>query len=113
MRIHLPSAVSRSVAFPLVALFLVASNATALASEIDPSSAVRGSLGASLDDFSLGNHFGAVSFVLNGGFALLCCAFVWFAVAKRHQNRKRLMESLREPRATARLASTTGEHFLR
>jgi hypothetical protein len=83
------------------------------AAEIDPSSAVRGSLGVPLDDLSLGNHFGTLSFVLNGGFALLCCAFAWIVVATRRQNRRSSMEPLREPRVTAPFAATTGEHFLR
>jgi hypothetical protein len=96
-----------------VATAVSADNASALVAEIDPSSAVRGSLGASLDDFSLGNHLGALTFVLNGGFALLCGAFAVIVVARRRQNRKRLMESPREPRATASFATTTGEHFLR
>jgi hypothetical protein len=113
MRIHLPKTMSSTVAFPIVGFLLIATNASALASEIDPSSAVRGSLGASLDDLSLGNHFGTVSFLLNGGFALLCCAIVWFVVARRRQNRKPFMESAKELRGSAKLAATTGEHFLR
>jgi hypothetical protein len=94
-------------------LLLVATTASAFAGEIDPSSAVRGSLGASLNDLSLGNHFGVLSFLLNGGFALLCCAFVWFAVARRRHNQRRLKESLRGFRGSAKFAGTTGEHFLR
>jgi hypothetical protein len=96
-----------------ILLLLVATNASVLAAEIDPSSAVRGSLGASLNDLSLGNHFGALSFLLNGGFALLCCAFVWFAVVRRRHNQKRLKQSLRGIRGSEKFAGTTGEHFLR
>jgi len=39
--------------------------------QIDQVSAVRGSLGASLEDLSLSNNFGKLAIYLNGGFALL------------------------------------------
>jgi hypothetical protein len=52
--------------------------------EADPASAVRGSLGVSLEDLILSNNVGKLVFLLNGGFALLFGAFACFAAA-RHQ----------------------------
>jgi hypothetical protein len=51
--------------------------------EADPASAVRGSLGVSLDSLSPSSNFGELAFLLNGGFALLFGAVVFFAVARR------------------------------
>jgi hypothetical protein len=53
--------------------------------EADPASAVRGSLGVSLEDLSLGNNLGKLVFLLNGGFALLFGAFACFAAARHHR----------------------------
>jgi len=53
--------------------------------EADAASAVRGSLGVSLENIGFGNDFGDLAFVLNGGFALLSCAVACFAVATRHR----------------------------
>lgn len=49
--------------------------------EADPASAVRGSLGVSLENLSLKNNLGKLVFLLNGGFALLWGA-ACFAVAR-------------------------------
>jgi hypothetical protein len=48
--------------------------APASAAEIDPASAVRGSLGASLGDLGLANGAGAFVFLLNAGFAMIFAA---------------------------------------
>jgi hypothetical protein len=48
-------------------------------------SAVRGSLGVSLENLSLSNNLGKLVFLLNGGFALLSGGFACFAVAKHHR----------------------------
>src|ERR1700722_1233475 len=53
--------------------------------ETDPASAVRGSLGDSLENLGLSNNFGKLVFLLNGGFALLSGAFACFAVARHHR----------------------------
>lgn len=55
--------------------------------EVDPASAVRGSLGVSLEDLTLSNHLGELVFLLNGGFALLFGAFACFAAARHEPNR--------------------------
>jgi hypothetical protein len=53
--------------------------------EADPASAVRGSLGDSLENLSLSNNLGRLVFLLNGGFALLSGAFACFAVTRHHR----------------------------
>jgi hypothetical protein len=53
--------------------------------ETDPASAVRGSLGVSLENLSLGSNLGKLVFLLNGGFALLSGAFACFAAARHHR----------------------------
>ena len=51
--------------------------------DADPATAVRGSLGVSLENLSLSNNLGKLVFLLNGGFALLAGAIACFAV-NRH-----------------------------
>jgi len=68
--------------FFVAASFMVFGVAQA-AVEADPASAVLGSLGVSLDSLSLSNNFGELVFLLNGGFALIFGAVVFFAVARR------------------------------
>jgi hypothetical protein len=68
--------------FFVAASFMVFGVAHA-AVEADPASVVRGSLGVSLDSLSLSSNFGELVFLLNGGFALLFGAVVFFAVARR------------------------------
>jgi hypothetical protein len=53
--------------------------------EADPASAVRGSLGVSLENLSLSNNLGKLVFLLNGGFTLLFGAFACFAAARYHR----------------------------
>ena len=84
MRISLQSVVTRAVLLAAVALLFVEINVPAVG--IDHSaSAVRGSLGVSLEELGLNNNLGEFSFLLNGGFALLSGAFAYFAVAKRRR----------------------------
>ena len=83
MRLHLQSVVAAAIASAAVILLFAAINVPD-ASAIDPTSALRGSLGVSLDDLSLSGNFGRVSLLLNGGFALLFAAFACFAAVRRH-----------------------------
>jgi hypothetical protein len=64
-------------------------SAPASASEADPASAVRGSLGVSLDDLAFGQGAGATVFLLNAGFVLLFAA-VCIAVRRKDSRAKRL-----------------------
>ena len=84
MRIYLQSVVTCAVLLAAVALLFVEISVAAVG--IDASaSAVRGSLGVSLEELDLNDGLGEFSFLLNGGFALLSGAFVYFAVAKRRR----------------------------
>jgi hypothetical protein len=58
-------------------------SAHASASEVDPASAVRGSLGVPLDDLTLSSGAGVTVFLLNAGFFLLFAA-ICVAVRRAH-----------------------------
>jgi hypothetical protein len=90
MRLHIHTAVPVAVALIGMVLGL---SVQASAGEADPASAIRGSLGVSLDDLSLSNGTGATVFLLNAGFVLLFAA-VCIAV-RRADSRKRRQAPLR------------------
>jgi len=82
MRLHFHSAVPALLT--LVGL-VSALGAPASANESDPASAVRGSLGVSLDDLAFGQGAGATVFLLNAVFALL---FAAVCIAARRKDSK-------------------------
>jgi hypothetical protein len=82
MRLHFHTAVP--AAFTFVGL-ICALSAPASASEVDPASAIRGSLGVPIEDLALGHGAGTSVFLLNAGFALL---FATLAIALRRANSK-------------------------
>lgn len=86
MRLHLQTVVTVAIAAAAAALLFVAIDAPA-ATAIDPTSAIRGSLGASLEDLSLSDNVGRLSLLLNGGSALLFGAFASLAVTGPHRHR--------------------------
>ena len=72
----------------LITVFFAASfmvSGMAPAQEVDPASAVRGSLGVSIENLSLKNDLGKLVFLLNGGFALLSGAVACFAVTRHRR----------------------------
>jgi hypothetical protein len=71
MRLNFHTAVPAAIS--LVGL-VSALSAPASASETDPASAIRGSLGVSLDDLAFSSGAGATVFLMNAGFALLFAA---------------------------------------
>jgi hypothetical protein len=79
MRLHLDSIVASA------AISLFGAIRAGYATDIDPNSAIRGSLGVSLEDLSLGNTVGTMSFYLNAGFALVICAVAIFAIVRRRR----------------------------
>jgi hypothetical protein len=85
MRLQFHTAVP--AVFTLVG-WVSALSAPASASEADPASAIRGSLGASLDDLAFSHGAGATVFLLNGGFALLFAA-VCIAVRRANSRKTR------------------------
>jgi hypothetical protein len=82
MRLHFHTAVPAGLT--LVGWVSVLS-APASASESDPASAVRGSLGVSLDDLAFGHGAGATVFLLNAVFVLL---FAAVCIAARRKDSK-------------------------
>jgi hypothetical protein len=83
MRLHFHTAVP--AAFTFVGL-ICAPSAPASVSELDPASAVPGSLGVSIEDLALSHGAGATVFLLNAGFALL---FAAICIAARRKDSKR------------------------
>ena len=92
MRVQLRSIAAIAVVFAGVALLLLAFRIPA--AEIDPASAVRGSLGVSLEDLSLTNNFAKLTFLLGGGCALLLGAFAGFAFFRSRRGRGPMSRSL-------------------
>ena len=84
MRVQLQSVVASAGLFG-VALASQALASEAPANQIDAASAVRGSLGVSIDDLVLGSSSGACVFFLNIGCALLFGILV--AMARRRDAR--------------------------
>jgi hypothetical protein len=82
MRVHFDKAVPAMLT--LVGL-VSALSAPSSASESDPASAVRGSLGVSLDDLAFGHGAGATVFLLNAVFVLL---FAAVCIAARRKDSK-------------------------
>jgi hypothetical protein len=82
MRLHFHTVVPAAVT--LVG-WVSALSAPASAGESDSASAVRGSLGVSLDDLLLSNGAGATVFLLNAGFVLL---FAAICIAVRRKDSK-------------------------
>jgi hypothetical protein len=85
MRLQFHTAVPAAIS--LVGL-VSALSAPASASEADPASAVRGSLGVPLDDLVLSSGAGATVFLLNAGFALLFAA-ICIAVLRAEARKRR------------------------
>src|ERR1700722_7701007 len=91
MPLHVRSVVTCVVASATVALLFAEINVPG-ATAIDPTSAVRGSLGASLGDLSLDDNFGRLSLLLNVGCPLLFGPFASLAVARRHRDPSSIRE---------------------
>jgi hypothetical protein len=84
VRIHSQSMTGGVAILAAIALFFAETKVPAVG--IDESlSAVRGSLSVSLEDLSLGSNLGDLSFLLNGGCALISGVFACFALAKRRR----------------------------
>ena len=83
MRLHFHTAVPAAVTL----LGLVSAlSAPASASESDPASGVRGSLGVSIGDLAFSHGAGATVFLLNAGFTLV---FAAICMAVRRANSRR------------------------
>jgi len=89
---HIQSALAGAAG---IAVLLLLAADPSLASQIDPESAVRGSLGVPLEELSLSNQFGALLFLLNGAFLLLYGLIALVILARRR--RKTGAQSLATP----------------
>ena len=87
MRLHFHTAVPAAIT--LVGLVSALSAPASASEEADPASAIRGSLGVSLDDLAFSNSAGATVFLMNAGFALLFAA-VCIAVRRADSRAKHL-----------------------
>ena len=83
MRLHFQTAVPAAV---MLLGLVSALGAPASASESDPASGIRGSLGVSIDDLAFSHGAGATVFLLNAGFAL---AFAALCMAARRANSRK------------------------
>jgi hypothetical protein len=75
----------RTLTVLFVAASFMAFSTAHAAVDADPASVVRGSLGVSLENLSLNSNFGELTFLLNGGFALLFGAVALSVVASRQR----------------------------
>jgi hypothetical protein len=83
MRPHFHTAVPAAFAF---VGSICALSAHASATEVDPVSALRGSLGVSIDDLALSHGAGASVFLLNAAFVLLYAALA-IALVRRSNSK--------------------------
>ncbi len=81
MRLNFNSIIPVAVAMTVFATFPVRASVQGM----DPSSSVRGSLGATVFDLGLDSPLGAVSFFLNAGFALAFGVVALYLVARTHR----------------------------
>jgi hypothetical protein len=81
MRIQLGPVVGSAIALAAVALLFAEIKVPAVGID-DSESEVRGALGVSIENLSLSNDSGKLSFLLNGGSLLLSGAFACIAIAK-------------------------------
>jgi hypothetical protein len=88
MPLKLELSVPNVLAVTMASILFLTTNGRAYAQGIDPTSAVRGSLGAPLSDLSLDNSLGTVTFFLNAGFLLLCGAVAIYLLARTDRNRQ-------------------------
>jgi hypothetical protein len=88
MRIRSQSAAGGVAVLAALALLFAGINVPAVGID-DFASAVRGALGGSLEDLGLGSNFGDLSFLLNGGSALLSGILACFVLAKRRRKSSR------------------------
>ena len=114
MRLKLPSTLANAAAFAAVGLILQLGSRLASAQiplaggQTDPESAIRGSLGASLADLDLDRPLGALSFCLNGAFAMLCVAGAILLI-RANSRRHRGSRTAATPMHRVRLRTTLGD----
>jgi hypothetical protein len=111
MNRQLSVAAASAVAVTVVGLFVAAPHAMAVASAFDPASAVRGSLGVSLDDLDVKNTIGELTLYVNGALAVLFGIFA--AIAARANARMRNAAKRPSPVPGSRVRATMGDAWMR
>jgi hypothetical protein len=84
MRIRLSASILTTIA-STTAGALIRGTAAFGSASADAASAVRGSLGVTLEDLALSNAFGEIWFLMNGAFAFVFGAVVWQLVTRRRR----------------------------
>jgi hypothetical protein len=84
VRIHSPSIAEGAAVLAAVALLFAEMKMPAVGID-DSASTVRGALGVTDEYLGLDNDLGKLSFLLNGGFALLSVIVACFALAKHRR----------------------------
>jgi hypothetical protein len=107
---HRQLSVAAASAFALTAVGLLL-HVPAAATAVDPATAVRGSLGVSLQELGINSVVGQLSFYLNGGLALL---FGAFAVMVARANARQSNAARRKATVpSGRGRATMGEAWVR
>jgi hypothetical protein len=111
MRSRLSVISASTVALATVGLLVLDLHAAAAAATIDPATAVRGSLGVSLEDLGIKSTIGELSLYLNGGLALLSGALA--ALLVRANRRKNPGAKQAAPGPGRRVRATMGETWMK
>jgi hypothetical protein len=112
MRSRLSVISASAVALTAVGMIVLAPHtAAAAAASIDPATAVRGSLGVSLEDLGIKSTIGELSLYLNGGLALLSGALA--ALLVRANRRKNSGAKQAVPGPGGRVRATMGETWMK
>jgi hypothetical protein len=110
MRRQMSVQAAGAIALAAIGFLILNVHTSAAAEAIDSSTAVRGSLGVSLEDLAIHSHIGDLTLYLNGGLALLCVAIA--AIVARSRTRKRNGARRTAP-VTGAVRATMGETWAR
>jgi hypothetical protein len=111
MNRQLSVAAASAVAVTVVGLFFVDPQALAVATALDPATAVRGSLGVSLEDLDINSTIGGLTLYLNGALALVFGVFA--AIVVRTNTRKRNAAKRTTPVPGSGVRATMGDAWMR
>jgi hypothetical protein len=111
MRRQLSVIAAGAVALTAAGLVVLNLHAPAAAAAFDPATAVRGSLGVSLEDLAIHSTIGELTLYLNGGLALLFMAFAGIVVYANVRKRNAAQRAAPAPGGPVR--ATMGEAWMR
>ena len=93
-----------ATALGIAVWFVVNLHAPAAAAAVDPSTAVRGSLGVPLEDLAIHSTVGNLTLYLNGALALLFACIAGIVVRVGTRKRNGMPRTVRAPGGTVRAA---------